>query len=255
MHASVNILNTDVDIMTNDIFIQKMNEYLLEDKLNVILFASTELLSLTTEDESFCSLIKDADLLLPGEEALLSSFHVDVLEAGDIVVNCKSFGMMLENLKKENHSMYIIGKGEEDIKLLESWCKKMQPELNMVGSCVYDSEMEDAALVNEINVTTPDMLLVDLPVGQQEKWIMDHAALMSANLCIAIGGVSNLIVASEKDTPEWIQKLHLEGIYQKLFLEQSVRNDVKARNFRKQVEQYHDQLEEENVNRKDESLE
>lgn len=44
MHASVKVLDIDIDMMTNDVFVQKMNEYLSDDKLDVILFASTELL-------------------------------------------------------------------------------------------------------------------------------------------------------------------------------------------------------------------
>ena len=42
--ASVKVLDIDIDMMTNDVFVQKMNEYLSDDKLDVILFASTELL-------------------------------------------------------------------------------------------------------------------------------------------------------------------------------------------------------------------
>ena len=36
MHASVKVLDIDIDMMTNDVFVQKMNEYLSDDKLDVI---------------------------------------------------------------------------------------------------------------------------------------------------------------------------------------------------------------------------
>ena len=49
-------------------------------------------------------------MILPGAEALLSAHHVEVLEAGGMVVCCKSFGIMLENLQKKDQSVYIIGK-------------------------------------------------------------------------------------------------------------------------------------------------
>lgn len=85
MQASVKIMDIDVDMMTNDVFIQKMNEYLTDDRLNVIFFASTELLNRAVEDESYRVLIDQAELFLPGEEPLLSAHHVDVLEAGGLV--------------------------------------------------------------------------------------------------------------------------------------------------------------------------
>lgn len=244
MQASVKVMDIDVDMMTNDVFIQKMNEYLSDEKLEVILFASTELLDIAVEDESFCDLISQADLILPGEEALLSAHHVDILEAGDMVVSCKSLGMMLENLWHREQSLYIIGKNAKEVELLKSWCQRMQPELKLAGTCAYDPEMEDAALVNEINSHTPGILLVDLETGAQEEWIMEHLPLLHARLCVAVGGVVGLILAQEKETPEWVKKLHLESLYEKLVREQTVKKDVQARIFRKKVEQYNYQLEE-----------
>ena len=134
MHASVKVLDIDIDMMTNDVFVQKMNEYLSDDKLDVILFASTELLDKAMGEESYREVIEQADLILPGEEALLSAHHVEVLEAGGMVVSCKSFGIMLENLQKKDQSVYIIGKSSTEVEQLETWCKRMQPGLRLSGS-------------------------------------------------------------------------------------------------------------------------
>lgn len=252
MQASVRIMDVDVDMLSNDILISKMNEYLIDERLQVILFASTELLNLAVENEEYHELIDRADLFLPGEEALLSAHHSDVLKAGDMVVSCKSFGLVLENLKKEDRSLYIVAKSEEEAANLQSYCLRMQPELKIVGSCVYREEMDDSAIVNEINNHIPDMLLVDLETGVQEKWIMEHVSLLNANLCIAIGGVVNLLTAQEKKIPHWIEKLHLAGLYHKIVREQTVKKDVRARIFRKKVAQYNNQIEE--MNQKDDNV-
>lgn len=252
MQASVKIMDIDVDMMTNDVFILEMNKYLLDDKLHVIFFASTDLLNRAVEDEDYRAVVDQADLFLPGEEALLSAHHVEVLEAGDMVVSCKSLGMMLENLWKEERSMYIIAKSETELEILESWCKRMQPELRVLGSQVYDPEKEDAALVNEINSYMPDMLLVDLESSMQEQWIISHKSMLGAKLCIAIGGVAEQILAEEKEIPDWVSKMHLDSIYEKLVKQQKVKKNVRARIFRKQVVQYNNQLEE-NENKKDDA--
>lgn len=246
MQASVKIMDIDVDMLSNDVFIKKINDYLTDERLEVILFASTELLNQVTEEEEYRKLIDMAELFLPGEEALLSAYHADVLEAGDMVVSCKSFGLVLEKLKKEDRSLYILSKGENDIDLLKGYCKRMQPELRIVGSCLYEENLDDAAIVNEINSHIPDILLVDLQTGIQEKWIMDHVSLLNAKLCIAIGGVANLIVSQEKEIPNWIKRLHLGRIYHLLIREQKVKKNLKARIFRKKVVQYNNQIEEQN---------
>ena len=219
MQASVKIMDIDVHMLSNDVFIEKINEYLLEEKLQVIFFASTELLDRAVADEEYRKLVDMAELFLPGEEALLSAHHADVLKAGDMVVSCRSFGMVLEKLKKEDCSVYIVSNSAKDVEVLTGYCKK-------------------------INSHIPDILVVDLKTGVQEKWIMAHASLLNAKICIAIGGVANLILAQEKKTPVWVQKLHLDGLYHKLIREQSVKKGFKARIFRKKVVQYNSQIEE-----------
>lgn len=246
MQASVKIMDIDVDMLSNDVFIKKINEYLTEEKLQVILFASTELLNRAVEDGKYRKLVEMAELFLPGEEALLSAHHADVLKAGDMVVSCKSFGLVLEKLTKEDRSIYIVSKSDLDVDVLKGYCKRMQLELRIVGSCTYNEDLDDEAIVNEINSHIPDILLVDLETGLQEKWIMEHVSLLNAKICIAIGGVAGLIMAQEKKTPVWIQKLHLEGFYHKLVREQSVKKDVRARIFRKKVVQYNNHIEEQN---------
>lgn len=238
MQATVKILGVDVDMMSNDVFLEKMNEYLSDDRLDVILFASTDMLNKAAEDEEYRLLIEKAELLLPGEEALLTTHHVDVLQAGGMVVSCRSLGMMLENLTKQDMTVYVIAESEAGVQKLQDYCRSIQPEICLVGSCVYDSDREDAAVVNEINSRTPNMILLDLPTGVQEQWIMAHSSLLNARLCVAIGGVAGLIFAEQKEPPAWVGKLHLEGAYSRLVREQSVKKDMKARIFRKRITQY-----------------
>lgn len=244
MQASVKIMDIDIDVLSNNIFIEKMNEYLTDEALDVVLFASTELLNKAVEDESYHELINKAKLFLPGEEALLSVHHADILEADDMVVNCKSFGMLLANLKKHNRTIYIVSQSQNDITDLINYCKRMQPELIVTGACVYSEDMADATVVNDINTCSPDMLLVNLKTGIQEKWIMEHVHLLNARLCIAIGGVADLILAGEKSIPKWVRTLHLTWFYQKLVKEQSVKKGFRARIFKKKVVQYNNQNDE-----------
>ena len=112
MHASVKVLDIDIDMMTNDVFVQKMNEYLSDDKLDVILFASTELLDKAMGEESYREVIEQADLILPGEEALLSAHHVEVLEAGGMVVSCKKLWHYVRK-SSEKRSKRIYNRKEQ----------------------------------------------------------------------------------------------------------------------------------------------
>lgn len=241
MQASVKIMDIDVDMLTNDIFTGKINEYLSDDHLYVIFFASAELLDRAAKDEDYRGIIEQADLFLPGEEALLATHHVDVLEAGGMVVSCKSFGLVLESLQKYNRTIYIMAESREKVLDLRDYCEKVQPGLGIVGSCVYGSGLEDEAVVNDINNCIPDLVVVDLAPGFQERWIIEHAPKLNAKLCVAVGGVSGLVTAGGKVMPSWVGKLHLSWFYEKIVRQQSVKKTFRARIFRKKIVQYNNQ--------------
>ncbi len=243
MQASVKIMDIDVDMLTNDIFTGIINEYLSDDHLYVIFFASAELLDKAAKDDDYRKIIEQADLFLPGEEALLATHHVDVLEAGGMVTSFKSFGLVLENLQKQR-TIYIMAESEEGAFKLRDYCKRVQPGLRVVDFCVYDSSLEDEAVINNINNCLPDMLVVDLPPGIQESWIIGHAAQINAKICVATGGVSGLVLAGEKVVPLWAEKLHLAWLYEKVVRQQSVKKSFRARIFRKKIVQYNNQSEE-----------
>lgn len=251
MQASVKILGIDIDMLTEDVFTSKMNEYLADDHLYVIFFASAETLDRAARETDYKEVIDKADLFLPGEQALLTTHHVDVLEAGGMVVSCKSFGNVLENLKKQDRTIYIMAKSEEETYTLKNYCKKMQPGLTVTGSCVYNGEIEDAAIVNDINNCLPDLLLVDIQPGFQERWIIKHVSQLNAKLCVAVGGVAGLILAGEKVTPGWVSKLHLSWFYEKLVRQQTVKKGFRARIFRKKIVQYNNQNEEAKEDKED----
>lgn len=238
MQSSVKIMGIDIDMLSNDVFIEKINEYLKDDKMDVILFASADMINHAAEDDKYHEIIDKAELFLPGEEALLTNYKVDMLEAGGMVVSCKSFGVMLENLWKQDRVIYIVADSEEDVENLRNYCKKNQPELKVAGDCVYSEEVEDAAIVNEINSCTPDILLVDLESSIQEKWIIEHVKLLNAKICIAIGGVAGIIMAEEKKVPVWIEKIGLTKLYEKFAIERIPQKFMKAKFFSKRIDRY-----------------
>ena len=245
MHASLKIMDIDVDMISTDILIEKMNEFMSDDSFNVILYASTQLLDLATEDEELRGEIHSADMLLPGEEPLLTLHHVNVLQAGDMVVSCRSFGTVLENLQKENRTSYIISRSQERADLLKEFCQSMQPELHIVGECFFEEGTDEMAVINEINAHTPDMLILDIEPEAEIQWIMDKRLKLNAKLCIAIGGVSDLILNEYKKVPPFIKKMKLQKVYDFLVKDMKLEKINKERIFKKKVANYNNKKAEE----------
>ena len=49
MQSVVNVMGIEIDMLSNDVFIEKINTYLNDDKLDVIFFASADILNRAAE--------------------------------------------------------------------------------------------------------------------------------------------------------------------------------------------------------------
>ena len=45
-------------------------------------------------------------------------------------------------------AVQIVSNSAKDVEVLTGYCKRMQPELRIIGSCTYDEDMDDQASAN-----------------------------------------------------------------------------------------------------------
>lgn len=233
MKTSVKIMNTEVAMISKGTLLQQINTYLEDEEFQVILFASASLLHLGEEDELLRSELERVHLLLPGEEAVLALHHLDVLQAGNMVVSCKVFGDILESICRQKATVYIISDNRERIGLLQDFIGDAQPRLQIVGVSVLEAEVQTATVLNDINSETPDVLFLDLEETGQIQWLKENKDMLNAKLCIAIGGVSTVILDNYHKVPEWVQGCRIEKLYRLLFFGKPWKNRKKERIFRK----------------------
>jgi N-acetylglucosaminyldiphosphoundecaprenol N-acetyl-beta-D-mannosaminyltransferase len=113
---------------------------------------------------------------------------------------------------KNNWSFFFFGDKEETL----SEILKVNPELHIKGmqnGYIYDS----AKLVNNINTSNPDILLVGLGSPKQENWIVNHKSSLNANVIIAVGDGIKMFSGTKKRGPSFIQKLGLEWVVRLMY--------------------------------------
>jgi N-acetylglucosaminyldiphosphoundecaprenol N-acetyl-beta-D-mannosaminyltransferase len=72
---------------------------------------------------------------------------------------------------------------------------------------------EDAALIDRINATAPDVVWVGLGTGKQEKWMASHAARLRACALIGVGAAFNFHAGNVPWAPAWVRDAGLEWAY------------------------------------------
>ena len=82
MGTSLKIMDLELDLLTEETFCKKMAEYLSGDLFRVVHLVSLDYIDKYEEEPVVQEVLEEADLVLPGEKAILSLYHGDRRHGG-----------------------------------------------------------------------------------------------------------------------------------------------------------------------------
>jgi len=90
----------------------------------------------------------------------------------------------------------------------------------VVGTCDGYAEYTEAAdgLVERINASGAEVVLVAFGNPRQEAWILDHCDACDAPVMFGIGALLDFLSGNARRAPPWVRRLHLEWLF-RLYLE------------------------------------
>jgi N-acetylglucosaminyldiphosphoundecaprenol N-acetyl-beta-D-mannosaminyltransferase len=118
----------------------------------------------------------------------------------------------------KGYRIYMLGARPEVAQRARERLLCEYPDLQIVG-CVSPIaspllEMGNEPLLQDIERTRPDILLVAFGNPKQEKWIhMHHERLRDVPVCIGIGGTFDFLAGETQRAPLWMQRTGLEWLH------------------------------------------
>ncbi len=120
-------------------------------------------------------------------------------------------------------SIYFLGgmgdAGQRAAEILKSACPDLivagaeAPFVKTVGNELADARDQDLQIVDRINHSRADILLVAFGNPKQEVWFERNRAYLQVPVTIGIGGTFEFITGSVARAPLWMQKTGLEWIF------------------------------------------
>ena len=109
--------------------------------------------------------------------------------------------------------VFLIG-GKPDVLQRAADYARHQLGQKIVGVCDgYEEIQKNHRLVDAINRSKPDVVLVALGNPIQEEWILDHRPLLNAGIVIGVGALFDFWAGDKSRAPVLMQKLRLEWFY------------------------------------------
>lgn len=112
---------------------------------------------------------------------------------------------------------YFYGGKEGVADLLEQELKKKYPKLKVVGKyCPPFRDLtpeEEAAVIQDIEHTKPDIIWVGLGLLKQEAWIAEWREKVSAPWMVGVGAAFDYHAGTVPWAPGWMQAIGMEWLY------------------------------------------
>jgi exopolysaccharide biosynthesis WecB/TagA/CpsF family protein len=116
------------------------------------------------------------------------------------------------------YSVYLLGALPGVAEVAIANLKRRFPSLRIAGSYSPPFGFErDAAetrrIIERLNQARPDVLLIGLGPGKQEKWIAQHLDALNIRVALCIGAGIDFLAGNVSRAPRWMQRSGLEWLF------------------------------------------
>ena len=211
----VDVMGVGFDNVTMEEALDKAMALLQTGTAHYAVTPNAEIVYECMHDASFCSLINEADLVLPDGSGVVLGAKLLKTPLKQKVAGIDFADQLAGRLAQTGQTLYLLG-GKPGI--AEKAAVNLQakhPGLKVVGTA--DGYFKDEApVVERINDSEPDVLVVCLGAPKQELFMVDHQRELQVGLMIGLGGSLDGFAGTVKRAPVWMQRAGLEWLYRLL---------------------------------------
>ncbi|RDH44963.1 WecB/TagA/CpsF family glycosyltransferase [Zooshikella ganghwensis] len=179
-----------------------------------LFFINAHCLNTAYSNSEYKKALQKASIVLPDGSGV--SYACKIL-GGHLTENLNGtdlFPYLCTLFSKKNKSIYLLGAKPGTVDQLEALIKLQFPALKVVGTQHgYFPPSETNKIIDQINHSGADVLLVALGVPKQEIWISQHQHKLSTTLNIAVGGLFDFYAKNVSRAPFWMRKLGIEWVW------------------------------------------
>lgn len=214
MSDKVKILNVNIDKVTMDEALQKLQFFLEEDRVHTVFTPNSEIMMAAQRDEELKRILNNADMLLAdGAGVVLASKILKLtlpekVSGYDLVKN--SFSLF----EGKNVSYFLFGSKPGIAETAKIKINDNYPGIKIAG-CYhgYFSKEDENMIIDKINNSGADILLVALGAPRQEKWIYRNKDKLKSIICIGVGGSLDVFAGNVRLAPNFFRRNGLEWLY------------------------------------------
>jgi N-acetylglucosaminyldiphosphoundecaprenol N-acetyl-beta-D-mannosaminyltransferase len=193
MTKKIDILGLQLDNYTVREAIHQVEIYLDNQELNTIEKVSAQMLIDSEQDPVLREVIASLDLAVIGDKEILQAVGIDTLQRIKETEENDFFFEFFRRMERNRKSLFLLSETDEDLKKSRERLLETFPRLVFAGNYALENCVGNQdAVINDMNATTPDVIISTLPSPQQEHFFMEHKDKIGANLWYGMGNLDGI---------------------------------------------------------------
>jgi N-acetylglucosaminyldiphosphoundecaprenol N-acetyl-beta-D-mannosaminyltransferase len=180
-----------------------------------IFFLNIDCLSKVDKDPEYREALRKADLILPDGVGLKL---LSRLWGERMIDNCNGtdFSLpFLQQIADKRYSVFLLGGGDGVAQRAKTVLESKIPALRVSGFATgYFND--DRPVIEQINNSGADVLLVAMGVPLQEKWILRNRSRLNSRMCLGVGALFDFLSGRMPRAPAMLRYMQLEWAWRML---------------------------------------
>lgn len=179
-----------------------------------VVTANAEIIMMCQTDAQYKEILQTADLVLPDGAGTVWAGKKLGYTVPERVAGFDLFLELMQLSSQHHYKVYFLGGAPGIAEAAKAKCAINYPGANIVGCRDgYFTNVEDAAIVDEINQSGAQILFLALGAPKQEKWYIAHSEKLQTLINMGIGGSFDVLAGKMERAPKWMQEASLEWLF------------------------------------------
>jgi N-acetylglucosaminyldiphosphoundecaprenol N-acetyl-beta-D-mannosaminyltransferase len=214
MRKTVDILGIPVDAVTMKDAVGKVGAFVREGGKHAIYTPNAEIMMAAQRDPELGDILKKADMLVADGAGVVLASKLLGRPVPEKVSGVDLVREIFQAYASDGLSCYLFGAKPGVAAEAAEKIKAEYPGLAIAGfHDGYFSEHQEDEIIDDINRSSPDILLVALGAPKQEKWIYSRLDRLNAKVCIGVGGTVDILSGRVRLCPDFFRRNGLEWLY------------------------------------------
>ena len=214
MRKTIDILGVPVDIVTMRDAVEKVMSFLAENRVHTVYTPNAEIMMAAQRDGRLKAILKEADLLVADGAGVVLASRILGKALPEKVSGIDLVRNIFQEAQYRGIRFFFFGGRPGVAEDAAANLVKTYGSLEIVGyRNGYFSPDEEGDIIDRINSSGADILLVALGAPKQEIWIYEHRNVLNVNVCIGVGGSLDVFAGRAKLAPELLRRNGLEWLY------------------------------------------